>query len=86
MVNFTWDQKRALEIAEEDGVAKGRKEGPAEGLAEGRAEGEADKRNAILGIALSLLREGIPVKSIVKSTHLSLEEVQKLAKDNGLAF
>ncbi|WP_432648372.1 hypothetical protein [Mitsuokella sp.] len=78
MVNFKWDQKRALEIAEEDGFAKGH--------AEGREEGEANKKKAILGIALSLLQDGIPVKAIVKYTHLSLEEVQKLARDNGLAF
>ena len=86
MVNFKWDQKRALEIAEEDGVAKGRAEGRAEGREEGLAEGRADKRRAILGIALSLLRKGMPVDFIAETTQLSLKEVQKLARDNGLAF
>ena len=86
MVNYKWDQKRALEIAKEDGVAEGLEKGIEKGIEKGRAEGEANKKRAIFGIALSLLQEGIPVKAIVKSTHLSLEEVQKLAKDNGLAF
>lgn len=82
MVNFKWDQKRALEVAKEDGVIEGREEGRAEGLAEGRA----DKKRAILGIALSLLRKGMSVDSIAETTQLSLKEVQKLARDNGLAI
>ncbi|WP_432646450.1 transposase [Mitsuokella sp.] len=82
MVNFKWDQKRALEIAKEDGVA----EGLEKGIEKGRAEGRADKKRAILGIALSLLRKGMSVNFIAETTQLSVEEVQKLARDNGLAF
>lgn len=86
MVNFKWDQKRALEVAKEDGVIEGREEGREEGRAEGLAEGRADKKRAILGIALSLLRKGMSVDSIAETTQLSLKEVQKLARDNGLAI
>lgn len=82
MVNFKWDQKRALEIAKEDGVA----EGLEKGIEKGRAEGRADKKRAILGIALSLLRKGMSVNFIAETTQLSVEEVKKLARDNGLAF
>ena len=75
MVNFKWDQKRALEVAKEDGVAIGE--------ARGKLLGE---RNAMMKVALSLLKKGLPVGVITESTNLSLEEVRKIAKDNGLAF
>jgi predicted transposase/invertase (TIGR01784 family) len=75
MVNFKWDQKRALEIAKEDGFA--------DGIAVGEAHG---KRKATMKIALSLLKKGLPVGVITDSTNLSLEEIRKIAKDNGLAF
>ena len=79
MVNFKWDQKRALEVAKEDGFA--------DGIAVGETRGEArGERKATMKIALSLLKKGLPVGVITDSTNLSLEEVRKIAKDNGLAF
>nr|WP_304082256.1 hypothetical protein [Mitsuokella multacida] len=83
MVNFKWDQKRALEVAKEDGVAIGEARGEARGMARGKLLGE---RNAMMKVALSLLKKGLPVSVITDSTNLSLEEVRKIAKDNGLAF
>ena len=71
MVNFKWDQKRALEVAKEDGIADGISIGP---------------HNAMMDVALNLLKEGIPIRVITDSTKLSLEEVRKIAKDNGLAL
>ena len=71
MVNFKWEQKRALEVAKEDGIAIG--------------EARRNKREMI-NVAISLLQDGIPLKSIMKSTHLSLEEIRQNAKDNNLAF
>ncbi|WP_462393150.1 hypothetical protein [Mitsuokella multacida] len=47
---------------------------------------EKAERNAAIRNAISLLQDGIPLKSIMNSTYLSLEEIRKLAKDNGLAF
>ena len=44
------------------------------------------ERNAMMKVALSLLKKGLPVGVITNSTNLSLEEVRKIAKDNGLAF
>ena len=75
MVNFKWDQKRALEVAKEDGFA--------DGIAVGETRGE---RKATMKIALSLLKKDLPVGVITDSTNLSLEEIRKIAKDNGLAF
>ena len=83
MVNFKWNQKRALEVAKEDGISIGEARGEARGEVRGKLIGE---RNAMMKVALSLLRKGLPVGVITDSTNLSLEEVRKIAKDNGLAF
>ena len=83
MVNFKWNQKRALEVAKEDGISIGEARGEARGEVRGKLIGE---RNAIMKVALSLLKKGLPVGVITDSTNLSLEEVRKIAKDNGLAF
>ena len=71
MVNFKWDQKRALEVAMEDGEARGEARG---------------KRNAMKEVTLKLLKRGIPLGIITDSTQLSPEEIRQIAKDNGLAF
>ena len=58
-----------------------------DGIAIGEARGEArGERKATMKIALSLLKKGLPVGVITDSTNLSLEEIRKIAKDNGLAF
>lgn len=69
MVNFKWDQKRAIEIAKEDS------------LAEGIAIGE---HNTAVKFALFLLKKGCKVKDITEATNLSLEEIRKIADDNNL--
>lgn len=79
MVNFKWDQKRALEVAMEDGEARGEARGEACGEARG-------KRNAMKEVTLKLLKCGIPLGVITNSTQLSPEEIRQIAKDNGLAF
>ena len=83
MVNFKWNQKRALEVAKEDGISIGEARGEARGEVRGKLIGE---RNAMMKVALSLLKKGLPVGVITDSTNLLLEEVRKIAKDNGLAF
>ena len=77
MVNFKWNQKRALEVAKEDGISIGEARGEVRGKLIG---------DAMMKVALSLLKKGLPVGVITDSTNLSLEEVRKIAKDNGLAF
>ena len=79
MVNFKWDQKRALEVAMEDGEARGEARSEARGEARG-------KRNAMKEVTLKLLKRGIPLGIITDSTQLSPEEIRQIAKDNGLAF
>lgn len=63
MVNFKWDQKRALEVAKED-----------------------SRYDAMVEVAISLLKKGIPLNVITDSTKLSVEEIRKIAEANHLAF
>ena len=67
MVTFKWDDKRAREIAEEEGRA----DGLAQGLAEGRAEG-------MLRTLCSLVKDGILSNmDAAKRAGMSLEEFTK---------
>ena len=61
--------------AEKEGVRRGRAEGLAEGRAEGLAEGA---KSASIAIARSLKDSGVDINLIVKSTGLTIEEIQKL--------
>ena len=77
MVNFKWDQRRAIEIAKEDSYANGKEEGKEEGIVIG-------EHNAAVKFALFLLKKGCEVKDVVEATNLSLEEIRKIADDNNL--
>ena len=59
--------KPKLEEARAEGRAEGRTEGRTEGRAEGRTE-----------VALGLLREGVSLEVISKTTGLSTKEINKL--------
>ena len=68
-----WDEGKA------EGRAEGKAEGKAEGLAEGREKGiqegiELEKKET----AKKLLEKGIPLKTIMTCTGLSLTEIQQL--------
>lgn len=75
MVTFKWDDKRAREIAEEEGRA----EGLAQGLAEGRAEGLAQgMEKGMLRTLYSLVKDGILSNmDAAKRAGMSLEEFTK---------
>lgn len=66
-----WDAVINEQVLIEGGYKKGR----AEGRVEGRAEGRAEER---LSNAKALITNGIPLKMIVKSLHLTDEEVATL--------
>ena len=67
-----------LYYAKEKGLAEGRKEGREEGLAEGKEEGKTEER---LEIAKKMLKEGLSVDLICRTTDLSEEEVLKLKSE-----
>ena len=69
-----YDNDGAIRTAEAKGLAKGR----AEGLAEGLAEGEAKRAEERMANAKALLNNGVPLEVIVKSLHLTDDEVAML--------
>ena len=79
MVTFKWDDKRAREIAEEEGRADGLAEGRAEGLAQGMAQGLAEGRaEGMLRTLCSLVKDGILSNmDAAKRAGMSLEEFRK---------
>ena len=64
-----------MEHERNEGREEGRKEGRAEGRAEGITEGEKAKAFAI---ALNLKVMNVPLKTIIKATGLTAEEIEKL--------
>ena len=73
----------------EEGLQKGRLEGKQEGRLEGRQEGKQEgllegrqkEREANI---LGMLKEKIPMETISRITHYSLDQIQKLGKLHGL--
>lgn len=64
---------------ENKGLRQGRKEGREEGIAEGRAEERGN-------VAVEMIKEKTPISMIQKFTKLSLEQLQKLSKECGVAL
>ena len=69
--------RKNLEKGIEQGLAKGLEKGRLEGKQEGRQE----EREANI---VAMLKEKIPVESISRITHYSLDQIQKLGKLHGL--
>ena len=62
------------------GKAEGRAEGRAEGKAEGMAQGMAAERNRFIRL---FIENGMSIASIAETADLSIEEVQKIAEEQG---
>ena len=71
--------REGIAIGRKEGLAAGRKEGLRQGLKQGQAAGS---QLCAQKIALSMLREQIPLNVIVKCTSLSEQEVLDLAKEH----
>lgn len=69
-------RRRQREAAEE-----GRKEGLEKGIQQGMQQGMQQEREANV---LGMLKEKIPMETISRITHYSLEQIQKLGKLHGL--
>ena len=69
--------RRRQKEAAEEGMQKGRQEGKLEGRQEGR---QMEREANILG----MLKEKIPMETISRITHYSLDQIQKLGKMHGL--
>ena len=67
------EEKGIAAFYKEEGLREGFDLGKAEGKAEGRAEGKAE-------VAKAMLKNDLPVETIMACTGLSKEEIQKLKK------
>ncbi|WP_195839577.1 hypothetical protein [Acidaminococcus fermentans] len=63
------------------GLEKGRLEGKQEGRLEGRLEGRQEERESNI---VAMLKEKIPMETISRITHYSLDQIQKLGKLHGI--
>ena len=73
--------RKNLEKGMEQGLAKGIEKGLEKGRLEGKQEGRQEEREANV---LGMLKEKIPMETISRITHYSLEQIQKLGKLHGL--
>ena len=66
-----------------EGIAAGIEQGKAAGIAEGEAKGRVEGRGSV---ALEMIKEKTPINMIQKFTKLSLEQLQKLSEECGVAL
>ena len=74
-----------------EGIREGRAEGLAEGEARGLAKGEArglakGEARGYNSVAAEMIKEKTPISMIQKFTKLSLEQLQKLSEECGVAL
>ena len=69
--------EKGMEQGMEQGLAKGLEKGRLEGLQEGRQE---ERESNIV----AMLKEKIPMETISRITHYSLDQIQKLGKLHGI--
>ena len=74
-------QREAEEEGLQKGLQKGLQEGRQEGRREGRQEGRQEERESNI---VAMLKEKIPVETISRFTHYSLDQIQELGKMHGL--
>ena len=77
MEYMTWE----MELLEQKrrSMEEGRKEGRKEGQIEGRKAG-------VLSATINMLRERIPYDTISRVSNYPIEEIEKIAKEHGLAY
>ena len=74
-------QKEAAEEGWQEGMQKGMQKGMEKGMEMGMEKGREKEREANI---LGMLKEKIPVETISRITHYSLDQIQKLGKLHGL--
>ena len=91
MMSLRWNEKDAKKYwqkeAREEGHAAGLAEGRAQGLSQGHAQGLVKGRmSATIAFIKNLISMRMPYSDIAKATNTSIEEVQRIAKENGLSL
>ncbi len=79
MISFEWDPVRAKEVAREEALE--------EGIEIGRVEGSRETATKMTNqFVLSLLANKAPMTLITATTHLSMEEVERIAREHQLTY
>ena len=99
MMSLRWNEKDAKKYwqkeAREEGHAVGLVEGRAQGLSQGHAQGLSQglsqglvkgRMSATIAFIKNLISMRMPYSDIAKATNTSIEEVQRIAKENGLSL
>ena len=91
MMSLRWNEKDAKKYwqkeAREEGHAAGLVEGRAQGHAQGLSQGLVKGRmSATIAFIKNLISMRMPYSDIAKATNTSIEEVQRIAKENGLSL
>ncbi|MCI7260114.1 MAG: transposase [Selenomonadales bacterium] len=95
MMSLRWNEKDAKKYwqkeAREEGHAAGLVEGRAQGLSQGHAQGLSQglvkgRMSATIAFIKNLISMRMPYSDIAKATNTSIEDVQRIAKDNGLSL
>lgn len=91
MMSLRWNEKDAKKYwqkeAREEGHAAGLAEGRAQGLSQGHAQGLVKGRmSATIAFIKNMLSARMSYSDIAKFSNTSIEEVQRIAKENGLSL
>ena len=91
MMSLRWNEKDAKKYwqkeAREEGHAAGLAEGRAQGLSQGHAQGLVKGRmSATIAFIKNLISMRMSYSDIAKATNTSIEEVQRIAKENSLSL
>ena len=83
MMSLRWNEKDAKKYWQKEA----REEGHAAGLAEGHAQGLVKGRmSATIAFIKNMLSARMSYSDIAKATNTSIDEVQRIAKENGLSL
>ena len=77
MLNFAWDQERALEVRAEEAIEKGRREGRQEGLEKGLEQGL--EKGLITSIRKMMERLGVSIEKAMDVLEIPTGERAKYA-------
>ena len=91
MMSLKWNEKDAKKYwqkeAREEGHAAGLAEGHAQGLSQGLSQGLVKGRmSATIAFIKNMLSARMSYSDIAKFSNTSIEEVQRIAKENGLSL
>ena len=95
MMSLRWNEKDAKKYwqkeAREEGHAAGLAQGLSQGLSQGHAQGLSQglvkgRMSATIAFIKNMLSARMSYSDIAKFSNTSIEEVQRIAKENGLSL